>query len=275
MSTVEEEETDVLESLFGREEDTVDEQIIIKYDEYHRIFGQFEGKDRSQPEVLQLALVKKHHSLWAEFVYNAARVVSDKIDQSIITCSGRTCLELGAGAGLPGLLASLNGATVSVISDYGTEADKSLLRAIELNIASVVEVVKSSHGNELVMACVPYVWGNCVDPLILPLQHLGSSRKFDVIILADLIFNRSEHRKLLWTVQQCLEPNDGIAWVSFSHHDPHKKHLDLNFFTLAVEEFGLIVESVCEESRKAYPFVEEDGRDDARGMVYLYTLRLP
>ena len=72
-----------------------------------------------------------------------------------------------------------------------------------------------------------------------------------------------------------MEPVGGIAWVSFSHHDPHKKHLDLNFFTLAADEFGLVVECFCEEARKAYPFVEGDGRDDARGMVHVFTLRFP
>lgn len=36
-------------------------------------------------------------------------------------------------------------------------------------------------------------------------KTIPESDKFDVIILADLIFNRSEHQKLLWTVKQCLK----------------------------------------------------------------------
>lgn len=41
----------------------------------------------------------KHHSLWAEYVYNAARVLADMIDKNDqIKCQGKKCLELGAGA---------------------------------------------------------------------------------------------------------------------------------------------------------------------------------
>jgi hypothetical protein len=63
--------------------------------------------------------------------------------------------------------------------------------------------------------------------------------------------------------------------VTFSHHDPQKRELDLNFFTLAEsEEFGFIVEKIDEEVRQSYPFVEQDGMDEQRGVVYVYTLRL-
>ena len=44
---------------------------------------------------LKLALVSQHHSLWAEYVYNAARVIADLIDKDIIPCKQKKCLELG------------------------------------------------------------------------------------------------------------------------------------------------------------------------------------
>ena len=61
-------------------------------------------------------------------------------------------------------------------------------------------------------------------------------------------------------------------WVTFSHHDPQKKQLDLNFFTLAREEFGFSVTARGEQKRKSYPFTEGDGLDDERGYVYIVTL---
>jgi len=59
-----------------------------------------------------------------------------------------------------------------------------------------------------------------------------------------------------------------------SHHDPIKAPLDLAFFSLAETEFGFKTEKIHEESRPSYPFVENDGMDSKRGMVYVYTLKL-
>lgn len=94
---------------------------------------------------------------------------------------------------------------------------------------------------------VGYTWGGNIEPLLEPLQDIGSGekrKKFDLIILADLLFNRSEHRKLLWTCRECLDEG-GVVWVTFSHHDPPKAPLDLKFFELAVEEeYGFHVRKV-------------------------------
>jgi len=45
--------------------------------------------------LLRLALVSQHHSLWAEYVYNAARVLADRINDGRIDCRRMRCLELG------------------------------------------------------------------------------------------------------------------------------------------------------------------------------------
>jgi predicted nicotinamide N-methyase len=75
----------------------LEDEVIIKYDQYKK-------KSKTKPDILTLALVAKHHSLWAEYIYNAARVLSEKIDCNEISCKNKKCLELGAGAGLPGQL---------------------------------------------------------------------------------------------------------------------------------------------------------------------------
>jgi predicted nicotinamide N-methyase len=77
-------------------------------------------------------------------------------------------------------------------------------------------------------------------------------------------------------VRETLAPNGGVAWVTFSHHDPHKAEKDLNFFALAESaEFGFRVVKMEAEARQSYPFVERDGMDEERGVVYVYTLTLP
>lgn len=57
---------------------------------------------------------------------------------------------------------------------------------------------------------------------------------FDILILADLLFNRSQHVQLLETCARSLARLETAeVWVSFSHHDPEKSKLDMNFFELA------------------------------------------
>ena len=242
------------------------EKIEIKYDTYNRCTVPEYG-----PTELKLALVKKHHSLWAEYIYNAARILADMIDNEIVFCKGKSCLELGAGAGLPGVLAALKGASITVISDYGSNADKSLLTAIEMNIDYVNSFFPSTQTNPYILTGMPYIFGSSLDDILA----ITNNTKFDIILLADLIFNRSEHKKLLWTVKQALKPQTGVAWVTFSHHDPKKKSLDMNFFELAKSEFNMNVTEVGMEKRPSYPFVENDGLDDQRGEIHIYKLAIP
>jgi len=306
--TISDDESDEgMTGMFMQNEEE-EEKITLKYDVYHR---------SNAPEFpsVSLALVSKHHSLWAEFVYNAARVVADLMDHNealieklcAIDVKDKKCLELGAGAGLPGLIAALNGASSVVISDYGHDFDLSLIYPIDANIAAI----KPFLPKHTELCGVGYVWGYPPQQLILPNQYyellnasidisdyqhycqsklshrivseqvhdenllISNEDKFDIIFLADLIFNRSEHQRLLWTVWKCLKANTGICYVSFSHHDPQKAELDMNFFKLAQEApYNLEVQKIGEDVRQSYPFREQDGLDGLRGVIHLYTLRL-
>lgn len=254
-------------ALFGTD-DSDEDEIVLKYDTYERkCWKKFSKENSDGLSILSLALISSHHSLWGEFIYNAARVLSDRIDSEEIDVIGKKCLELGAGCGLPSVIAALHNASEVVISDYGVAGDESLIAAIKANIEIITPYIDTSKTK---LAGVPFVWGYPVDPLV---QACGTTAKFDRIFLADLLFNRSEHKKLLHSVSHALA-EDGIAYVTFSHHDPHKTELDLNFFELArLSEFNLESNFVLMEQRSSYPFVENDGRDIDRGKVYMYTLQ--
>ena len=57
---------------------------------------------------------------------------------------------------------------------------------------------------------------------------------FDVVVMADLLFNRSQHAQLLDSCDKCLgRSGTSTVWVCFSHHDPQKAELDMKFFELA------------------------------------------
>jgi nicotinamide N-methyltransferase len=290
---------------FMRTSDSSEEEMIIKHDTYEMVTPAGESKS------FTLALTAKHHSLWAEFIYNASRILADLIidvnHPHHIPVAGKKCLELGAGAGLPGFIAGVCGAKEVVITDYGHDNDLSLIYPIDMNL----QILKQHLGStEQTLFAMGYVWGAPIHPLVngnqyyhpndftidcssydkylsskLDARKLGedvlsvaaaNDEKFDIEFLADLIFNRSQHEKLLWTVKESLKPKDGICYVTFSHHDPAKKDLDLNFFTLARSEpFNFEVNFILQQQRRSYPFVENDGLDEARGVVHLYTLRIP
>ena len=220
----------ILGALFVNENNSQDaeneeKEILIKYDIYKRSFINltYNIHQLTEPSELKLALVQQHHSLWAEFIYNAARVLADKIEQGEIVCYNKSCLELGAGAGLPGLIAGLNAAKLSVISDYGNTADTSLLRAIDINIEYMSQYIPSTTSNAsntvaTVYKSIPYIFGSNVKDIL----DLNNGQNYDLLFLADLLFNRSEHNKLLYTISKVLKPVTGVAWITFSHHDPHK-----------------------------------------------------
>lgn len=247
-------------------EEQEDEEVNeIRYDDYTRTVA-FDGSTidvNRGPEVLHLALIKNHHSLWGELLWNAAKTLAAAIDRQVIQCEDMHCLELGAGAALPSMVAALNGASTVVITDYGTAVDRSLIEPIDLNIQYV-----TPHVHSCTMKSDCHIFGYDVAPLLDLIP--GEAGKFDYVFLADLVFNRSEHRKLLKTVSDALRCG-GTAWVTFSHHDPEKADADMVFFALAQEEFNFSVELVCEETWPPM-FVENDGLDEMRGRVFFYKL---
>jgi EEF1A N-terminal glycine/lysine methyltransferase len=73
--------------------------------------------------------------LFAHFVWNGAVLAADLIDRGKFPVAGHTVLELGAGAGLPGIISTLQGAEIVVLSDYESpKVLQNLRRNIEENI---------------------------------------------------------------------------------------------------------------------------------------------
>jgi EEF1A N-terminal glycine/lysine methyltransferase len=58
-------------------------------------------------------------------------VFATYLDEHKDLCRGKTVLELGAGAALPGLIAAINGAKKTVVTDY---PDRDLIENIEYNV---------------------------------------------------------------------------------------------------------------------------------------------
>ena len=96
---------------------------------------------------------------------------------------------------------------------------------------------------------------------------------FDLLILGDLLFNHSEHEKLLKSVEMNLrkEPNSK-ALVFFTPYRPWLLQKDLAFFDLA-RNGGFQVEKVLERVLPKVMFEEDPGDELLRRTVYGYELR--
>ncbi|TDL23551.1 hypothetical protein BD410DRAFT_721273, partial [Rickenella mellea] len=251
---------------------------------------------------LDISLVGSH-SLWAHHLWNASRALADFLDENPGICRGRNVLELGAGGGLPGLVAALNGARKVVLTDYPDDPLLENLRSnVETNIPSAVKPNISVLG---------YVWGRRVETLISASDATSDGDStFDIIIMSDLIFNHSQHDALLKTCDLAfrfsnaspikplqhsnqpttLDPKLPLSsnlsdlsqpihdrkistpnvLVFYSHHRPHLASRDLAFFDLARERGWICKEIVTRRFPPMFP--EDPGDEEVRSTVHGWCL---
>lgn len=104
-----------------------------------------------------------------------------------------------------------------------------------------------------------YLWGAEVSPLTSHWDATQQGVGFDLLILADLLFNHSEHAKLLLSVQQTLNKSaEAQALVFFTPYRPWLLQNDLAFFDLA-RSGGFVVEQILEKVMDKVMFEEDRG----------------
>jgi nicotinamide N-methyltransferase len=102
-----------------------------------------------------------------------------------------------------------------------------------------------------------YLWGAETETLVSGLST--GEANFDLLILADLLFNHSEHRKLVSSVQHMLKRSaDAQALVFFTPYRPWLLQNDLAFFDLA-REAGFVVDKFFEHTMEKVMFEEDPG----------------
>lgn len=224
--------------------------------------------------VITLHLVG-HSPLEAHHLWNGSRVVASHFESHPSLVQGRTVLELGAGAGLPSLVAASLGARRVVVTDF---PDPELVATMRRNIdeCELIPSASTSHSQgekEERIVADGYVWG--MDPSHL-LAHLPLGGKgFDVLVLADLLFRHSEHGRLLRSIEMLMKVDAASrAFVVFTSYRPWLQHKDLRFFDLARER-GFVVEQVLEKKMERPLFESDPGDEEVRKTVTGWTLRWP
>ncbi|KAF2663185.1 hypothetical protein BT63DRAFT_128691 [Microthyrium microscopicum] len=213
---------------------------------------------------LKLRLVG-HNPLWGHILWNAGKVISDYIENlPPNSFPGKYVLEFGAGAGLPSLVSSLYGAAQVVVTDY---PDQELIENLQYNIQNCC-VQLDQHK----IAAEGFLWGASPEPLKAHLPRHDQSG-FNILILADLLFNHSEHGKLVQSVlDTMIHHQDSYALVFFTPYRPWLLEKDLAFFDLA-KQHGLAVEKLFEDVMDKALFENDPGDEKLRRTVYAYKLR--
>ena len=233
-------------------------------------------------QTLTLHLVG-HNPLWGHHLWQAGRLISNHLEKNPSLVRGRTVLELGAGAGLPSLVCAVLGAKKVVVSDY-PDADliRNLWRNIEGVPAALLPDQKSGEeegggDGEKTVVAEGYCWGADVSPLTshLPPAPAGDAEelRFDVLILADLLFNHSEHGKLVSTIEMTLsKKEDAKALVFFTPYRPWLYEKDMAFFETCRER-GFRTEKVLEEKMERVMFEGDPGDEELRRTVFGWVVR--
>ena len=154
------------------------------------------------------------------------------------------------------------------MTDY---PDVALVSNLEQNIATNKHLLFNPEQPNITAA--GYLWGASPSSILSHLLSPSPSARFDLLILADILFNHSQHAALLSTVKQTLaHSRDARALVFFTPYRPWLYEKDMAFFDLA-REGGFVVEKVLEEIMESVMFPDDPGDEKLRRTVFGYALR--
>lgn len=207
-----------------------------------------------------------HNPLWGHLLWNAGQVIARYIeDDADHVVKDKNVLELGAGAGLPSLICAIHGARRVIVTDY---PDVDLIENLQHNIKFSIP---EQHRDRI--AAHGYLWGN--DSTLLRDELQNHDQGFDLLILADILFNHSEHEKLIRTLDQTLKKDSASrALVFFTPYRPWLLEKDLRFFDLA-RDGGFVVGKLFEHVMDKVMFPTDPGDEQLRRTVFAYEVRWP
>ncbi|KAH7341766.1 putative methyltransferase-domain-containing protein [Rhizoctonia solani] len=151
-------------------------------------------------------------ALQADGVWQASVYLADHLPRPL---REKKVLELGAAAGLPGIVAAFGDPNDRpervVLSDY---PDKGILARLREN-------VDSNQGTSRVQVDVEgHAWGSTT----------GLNAKFDVVLAADVLWMENMHEALCDTLDRVLAPSGKVHIVAGLHTG---RHIITSFFTTA------------------------------------------
>jgi predicted nicotinamide N-methyase len=200
------------------------------------------------------------HALQVNYLWLAGIYLADLICCEV-DLSGKRVAELGAGAGLPGIMAARKGAEV-VSSDWAADEVLDVLRA---NF--------KRNATESAFEVVGHRWGT--DPTGMLNALATQATRFDTLLLADTLWITDAHSALLDSILALLSPS-GIVHIAAGLHTgrgPVQR-----FISAATARGATVtpVREVCWKIGGGWGDYNrpEGGLEEERGVVVYFTLHL-
>ncbi|WVW85752.1 hypothetical protein I302_107790 [Kwoniella bestiolae CBS 10118] len=232
-------------------------------------------------------------TLQAQLIWPSSIYLADLISQGKVAVGGKNVIELGSAAGLPGVVAYLNGAGKVVSTDYGV---REVLEVLEDNFRRAKSPSTSAlddageEGERWVVK--GHCWGEDVSELLDQINPTSTSpssdstpntqdrpstktlTKFDTILAADVLWTTSSHSILLDSITSLMS-QDGITHITAGLHTGRGP---LERFLLSAKERGLRVDHRGEvrltgdkDWEKYDESMAREGEEE-RGVVVWFTL---
>jgi predicted nicotinamide N-methyase len=148
-------------------------------------------------------------------LWESAPALATALAERCPDLTGRRVLEIGAGTGLPGMVAAYLGAEVVAIDHSASAVALARRNAAENGVAGIHNVEAD--------------W-----------TRFGSPEPFDLILGADVLYDRDAHGIVLDVVTRCLAPDGRVLFA-----DPSRQ--DTPLFIRRLEESFEVVRTAREE----------------------------
>jgi nicotinamide N-methyltransferase len=194
--------------------------------------------------------------LEGDLLWNAGRTSAEYLERNAETLvKGKDILEIGAAAGVPSIVCAVKGARTVVMTDY---PDPDLVDNMRQNAAAAMPLIPAeSH-----LHVTGYKWGADTAEItsFLSLEAVPpAAARFDVLIMADVVYSHREHPNLILTMQRALKRTaDAVALVIFTPYQPWLLPKTEKFFPLA-EESGFTVIKIFEKAMDTVLFKDDPG----------------
>ncbi|BGP17008.1 hypothetical protein JCM10213_000357 [Rhodosporidiobolus nylandii] len=136
------------------------------------------------------------NALFAHHVWSSGLRMAEALAEKRLVVKGEEVLELGAGAGIPGLMAARVGASRVVLSDYD---DAALIANLKSNIPLALP---DSPALQARVTAIGHSWGE--EESLQALLAANSARPFTRILLADTLWHSEGHALLLTSLPRLL-----------------------------------------------------------------------
>ena len=196
------------------------------------------------------------NKLFAKDIWYGAVLMAEWLRDHPELVAKKTVIELAAAAALPSIVAHKLEASYVVATDYPN--DELIANINQQFTMNDITTLSSTANATATAAALPHMWGDIKNIRTL-LELTPQSLGYDVVLLAEFLWwdTHCQHDNILRSCDALLS-QDGVIYASYSHHNPGREALDLEFFQRAVRDYNFEVEDVQSDLKGYNSVFDED-----------------